>query len=72
MPKAGLKYTKGTVVQVFAMDKQGFPTNHVERDTDGQHWHVVGDKDPVAVDADELQSIGAETSQTKQHDTDEK
>lgn len=69
MAKAGVKYTKGTVVQVFGKDENGFPTNHVEMDSDGQHWHIVGDKEPVAVDADELQSIGAETSQSTAHDS---
>ena len=62
------KYTKGTVVQVFDQDANGFPKNHVEMDTDGQHWHVVAGKEPVAVDADELDSIGAESTQGRHDD----
>lgn len=54
----------GTVVQVFKTDRNGFPTNHVERDSDGQHFHIVAGKRPVAIDADEVQSVGAESSQS--------
>lgn len=38
---AAEKYTGGTVVHVIDRDDEGVPTQHVERDTDGQHWHVV-------------------------------
>lgn len=63
-------YTKGTQVHVLKTDSAGFATNAIERDTDGQHWHVVAGKDPVAIDADDIQSIAAESESTSAHDTD--
>lgn len=59
----------GTVVQVFKTDRNGFPTNHIERDSNGQHFHIVAGKRPVAIDADEIQSVGAESSQSHAGDS---
>lgn len=54
------EYVKGVPVQVLGTDKAGFPTNSIERDPDGQLWHVQEGEDPVKVDDDEVRSIAAE------------
>lgn len=65
------EYVKGTVTHVIAKDSHGFPTNYVERDSDGQHWHIKGDADPEKIDADEIQSLAAEHESTGGKDRDE-
>jgi hypothetical protein len=62
-------YTKGSVVQVFDTDAAGFAKNSVERDADGQLWHVVNGKDPVPIADDEVQSIAAEHASTRGDNT---
>lgn len=57
------EYVKGTTVQVLATDGNGFPTDSIERDADGQLWHVSGDSDPVQVrDDEEVRAVAAEGS----------
>ena len=65
MSKADGKYSKGTTVQVVRADAAGFPLESIERDTDGQLWHVNEGKEPVLLrDADEVRSVVAESAHT--------
>ena len=57
------QYIRGTVVQVFKTDSNGQPTSHVERDRDGQLWHVKAGSDPTQVREDEVSSLATEESQ---------
>lgn len=61
------EYTKGTTVQVVKVDDAGFPLESIERDKDGQLWHVKeGDEKPVALrDDDEVRAIFAESAHKK-------
>ena len=59
-------YTKGTVVQVVKMDDAGFPLEAVERDKDGQLWHVKEGAEPVQLrDEDEVRAVFAESANKK-------
>ena len=63
---AGRPYTKGTVIQVAKTDDAGFPLEHIERDKDGQTWHVTEGKEPVYLrDDDEVRAVFAESANKK-------
>jgi hypothetical protein len=54
-------YTKGATQQVFRTDASGFPLSSIERDGDGQLWHVVQGSAPTKVrDDEEVRAIAAE------------
>lgn len=57
------EYVKGVTTHVFKADAQGFPLDSIERDTDGNFWHVVeGEDNPTRVrDEDEIRAIAAES-----------
>ena len=57
------KYEKGTTVHVFKTDSNGQPTSHVERDRDGQLWHVKAGGTPTQIRDDEVSSLATEESQ---------
>lgn len=60
------EYTKGTVTQVARADKAGFPLEAIERDKDGQLWHVTEGEAPVLLrDEDEVRAVFAESSNKK-------
>ena len=55
------EYTKGSTQQVLRQDGDGFPMESIERDSDGQLWHVVQGSAPTRVrDEDEVRAIAAE------------
>lgn len=60
------EYTKGTTVQVAKTDAAGFPLESVERDKDGNMWHVKQDEQPVHLrDDDEVRAVFAEAENKK-------
>lgn len=62
------EYTKGTTQQVLRQDSNGFPLESIERDTDGQLWHVVEGQAPTRLrDNDEARSLAAEASNRGGH-----
>lgn len=57
------EYTKGTVSQVVRTDGAGFPLESIERDKDGNLWHVKEGDAPVLLrDEDEVRAVTAEAS----------
>lgn len=60
-----VEYVKGTVVQVIRKDGAGFPLEAVERDTDGNLWHVKEGAEPVLLrDEEEVRAVVAESANT--------
>jgi len=54
------RYVKGTVQQVIRADAAGFPLDAIERDPDGQLWHVKEGDEPVAINDDDARTVAAE------------
>jgi hypothetical protein len=60
------EYTKGTVTQVAKQDASGFPLEAIERDKDGNQWHVKEGVAPVLLrDDDEVRAVFAESENKK-------
>lgn len=58
------RYVKGTQHTVLRQDQNGQPLEAVERDPDGQLWHVKSDgSEPTRIRDDEVSSLVTETSQ---------
>ena len=55
------KYVKGVQTHILSTDKDtGQPTAHIERDPDGQLWHVRQGEDPARVREDEVEGLVAD------------
>lgn len=62
------EYTKGTVSQVIRTDGSGFPLEAIERDKDGNLWHVKEGEEPVQLrDDEEVRAVAAESANTSEH-----
>lgn len=59
------RYVKGSTVTVLRQDTNGQPLESIERDPDGQLWHVKSDGEPVRVRDDEVSSLVTEVSQQR-------
>lgn len=62
MARGDREYRKGVTQQVIRTDASGFPLESIERDQDGQYWHVTEGQDPVYLrDDDEVRAVVAES-----------
>ena len=57
MAKSKPEYDGGTVIHVISRDEDGTPTEHVERDHTGQHWHLVAGAEPVAISGEDARAL---------------
>lgn len=56
-------YVKGTTQTVIRQDAAGYPLESVERDSDGQLWHVNEGQKPVLLrDDNEVRAVVAEAA----------
>lgn len=54
------KYVKGVQTHILSTDKDsGQPTAHIERDPDGQLWHVQQGEEPARIREDEVDGLVA-------------